>query len=229
MTTQLAGPAASAATEPSPRPALTLTAALLGFFIVTLDAVVVNVALPTVQRDLGSGISGLQWVVDGYTLMFAALLLTSGVLADRIGARRGFAPGVIVFTLASLACGFAPDLALLVLARFVQGTAAAIMMPSSMALIGQLSLVMILVGLSGPLVMPPTTGVLLNSVHGHNAGTASGVVNTSRQIGGALAVAVFGTLLANSTSFRHGLRVSLSLAALTALVAAIAAARLRRH
>ena len=135
MTTQLTWPAASAATPPSPR--ATLAAAMLGFFIVTLDAVVVNVALPTVARDLGSGISGLQWVVDGYTLMFAALLLSAGALSDRVGARRAFAGGVVVFSLASLACGLAANLALLVVARFAQGTAAAVMMPSSMALIGQ--------------------------------------------------------------------------------------------
>ena len=68
---------------------------MLGFFVVTLDAVVVNVALPTdPQRDLGGGITGLQWVVDGYTLMFAALLLSSGALSDRVGARRAFAAGV---------------------------------------------------------------------------------------------------------------------------------------
>lgn len=125
------------APELSKRGPLTLAAAMLGFFIVTLDAVIVNVALPTVEREFGGGISGLQWVVDGYSLMFAALLLTSGVLSDRVGARRAFTGGVIVFSLASLACGLAPNLALLVGARFVQGSAAAVMMPASMALIGQ--------------------------------------------------------------------------------------------
>lgn len=114
-----------------------LTAALLGFFIVTFDAVVVNVALPTIQRDLGSGVAGLQWIVNGYTLMFAAFLLTSGVLSDRIGARRAFGSGVALFAVASLACGLAPTLPILIAARFVQGTAAAVLMPSSMALLSQ--------------------------------------------------------------------------------------------
>jgi len=114
-----------------------LVAALLGFFIVTFDAVVVNVALPTIQRELGSSVAGLQWIVDGYTLMFAAFLLSSGVLSDRIGARRAFGGGVVVFGVASLACGLAPTLPGLVIARFVQGTAAAVMMPSSMALLSQ--------------------------------------------------------------------------------------------
>src|SRR3954468_13058298 len=67
--------------------AAALGAAVLGFFVVTLDAVVVNVALPSIRGDLGGGITGLQWVVDGYTLMFAALLLSAGSLSDRFGAR----------------------------------------------------------------------------------------------------------------------------------------------
>ncbi len=118
-------------------PTWALGAALLGFFVVTFDAVVVNVALPSIRDDLGGGISGLQWVVDGYTLMFAALLLTSGAFSDRAGARRAFGCGVALFVAASMACGLAPTIGVLVLARFVQGCAAAIMMPASMALIGQ--------------------------------------------------------------------------------------------
>jgi DHA2 family methylenomycin A resistance protein-like MFS transporter len=429
----------------------TLAAAVLGFFVITLDAVVVNVALPSIRRDLGGGITGLQWVVDGYILMFAALLLSAGALSDRVGARRAFAAGVVAFVVASAACGLAPSLATLIAARFVQGAAAAVMMPSSMALIGQaypdpvkraraiavwamggavasscgpvlgglltlitwrlifvinlpvgavallllartrhsprrkvpfdwvgqvtavlamggltfgaieagaegftaprvitafavavaalaaflvvearvahpmvplelfrsrnvsvanavgfafivgyyglpfvmslylqqlrglsslgtgvafmpmmlvgavltplsariterlgarvlitgglilmtgglailavlpawtavwtLAVVMVLVGLAGPFVMPPVTAVLLNSVPEHRAGTAGGVFNTSRQVGGALAVAVFGALLANQATFLHGLRTSLLLAATVALAAAAA-------
>src|ERR671933_418016 len=111
--------------------------ALVGFSVVTLDAVVVNVALPSIRRDFGAGITGLQWVVDGYTLMFAALLLWSGALSDRAGAHRVFGVGVGVFVVASAACGLAPTLPALVAARFVQGSAAAVMMPASMALLGQ--------------------------------------------------------------------------------------------
>jgi MFS family permease len=110
---------------------------VLGFFVITLDAVVVNVALPSIRRDLGGGITGLQWVVDGYTLMFAALLLTAGALSDRVGARRATAAGLSLFVVASAACGLAPSLGALVAARFVQGAAAAVLMPSSMALIRQ--------------------------------------------------------------------------------------------
>jgi MFS transporter, DHA2 family, methylenomycin A resistance protein len=439
-----------------PAPAATLIVATLGFLMITLDAVVVNVALPTLHHELGGGISALQWVVDGYTLMFAALLLTAGGLSDRVGAGRAFTIGLAVFLGASLACGLAPNLAVLVGARFVQGSAAALMTPSSTALIrhayddaakraravaiwamggavasssgpvlggvlttlnwrlifllnlpiglvalvllrntartaprsapidwvGQttaivamagltygaietgstgftsprvlssfvvalaaavafvisqarmrypmlplqlfrnravrlsvvigfafmvgyyglpfvfslyfqqqrgfsalatgalflpmmligavltpfsarfvervgpmrpiiggllvmaaglillgilpssapvalLSALMILVGVGGPLVMPPTTAVLLNHVHGHTSGIASGVFNTSRQVGGALAVAVFGSLLASPAGFMHGLRISLTIAAAVAVLAAVAALRLR--
>ncbi len=113
----------------------TLAAAVLGFFMITFDAVVVNVALPSIRSDLGGGLSGLQWVVDGYTLMFAALLLSAGSFTDRIGARRAFGLGLGLFVLASAACGVAPGLGMLVAARLVQGSAAAVMMPSSMALL----------------------------------------------------------------------------------------------
>ena len=434
------------------RSGCTLAAAVLGFFVITLDAVVVNVALPSIRADLGGGITGLQWVVDGYTLAFAALLLTTGALSDRIGARRAFAAGLSMFAVSSAACGLAPTIGALVAARFVQGAAAAVLMPSSMALIrqayadpgsraravgvwamggaaastsgpvlggllslatwrlifainvpvgvvalvliaftgrsphqkvpfdwaGQLTAVlvmggltygaieagalgfavprvvaialgvavlavaaflatqargahpmvplelfhsrtvsaavavgfafivgyyglpfvmslylqqlrglspvatglaflpmmlvgalltpisarlaerlgarmliggglllmtagltvlalvgswtpvwalaglMILVGLAGPLVSPPVTAVLLDSVPGHQAGTASGVFNTSRQVGGALAIAVFGALLAHPGTFLAGLRTSLLLAAGVALAAAAA-------
>jgi MFS transporter, DHA2 family, methylenomycin A resistance protein len=433
-----------------------LAAAVLGFFVVTLDAVVVNVALPSMGADLGGGITGLQWVVDGYTLMFAAVLLSAGALSDRVGARQAFGCGIGLFVLASAACGLAPTIGALVAARFVQGGAAAVIMPSSMALIGQaypdparraravavwamggaiasscgpvlggvltlvswrtiffinvpagaialallsrtarsphrkvpfdwagqatavlamggltygaieagaagfaaprvviafvvaaaalaafvlsqargahpmmpselfrsrnvsiavtvgfafivgyyglpfvmslylqqqrglssfgagvaflpmmliglvltpfsarvaeragarllvtgglvvmtaglvalaavpaaapvwlLAALMVLIGLGGPLVMPPVTGVLLNSVPGDRAGTASGVFNTSRQVGGALAVAVFGALLARQDTFTHGLHVSLLIAAAVVLAAAGIAAMLR--
>jgi MFS family permease len=312
-------------------PGWSLAAALLGFFVVTLDAVIVNVALPDVRRELAGGMSGLQWVVDGYTLMFAALLLSAGSLSDRIGARRAFGAGMVVFVLASVGCGLAPGLGMLVAARFVQGSAAAAMMPSSMALcvlqargrhpmmpldlfrsrtvcmavvagfafmvgyyglpfmmslylqelrgasalgagiafvpmmltgavltpftarlaerfgaralvtkglicmtaglivislmpatapVAVLSVLMMLVGLAGPLVMPPVMALLLQAVPARRAGVASGVFNTSRQIGGALAIAVFGALLADRETFLHGLRVSLIIAAAIALATA---------
>ncbi|MHC3468481.1 MFS transporter [Streptomyces sp. 7R007] len=120
-----------------PSPALTLTAALLGFALITLDASVVNVALPAIGAGLGGGMSGLQWVVDAYTLAFAALMLSTGAFSDRAGASRAFALGTTVFTLASVACGLAPGLAALIGARVVQGTAAAVVLPASLALVRQ--------------------------------------------------------------------------------------------
>lgn len=445
----------AAGTGRQPAPAWSLAAALLGFFVVTLDAVIVNVALPDIRRDLAGGMSGLQWVADGYTLMFAALLLSAGSLSDRAGARRAFGAGLVVFVAASAACGLAPSLPALVAARFVQGSAAAAMMPSSMALVshaypdpvkraravalwsmggvaastggpvlggllasvswrliffvnvpagvaglallaraarsphhtvpfdwaGQaaavtgmggliygaieagatgitaprvlaafavaaaaltafgavqargrhpmmpldlfrsrtvgiavvtgfafmvgyyglpfvmslyfqqlrglsalcagvaflpmmltgavltpftarlaerfgarvlvttgllamaaglvatgllaaplpaaaLAALMVLTGLAGPLVMPPVMGLLLQAVPGRRAGVASGVFNTSRQVGGALAVAVFGALLASRADFMHGLRVSLIIAAAVALAAAAVSLRI---
>ncbi|WP_436851144.1 MFS transporter [Streptomyces asoensis] len=435
----------------------TLAAAVLGFFVITLDATIVNVALPSIRDALGGGITGLEWVVDAYTLMFAALLLSAGALSDRIGARRAFAGGLSLFIVASVACGLAPSEPALIAARVVQGIGAAVTMPTSMALvrqafpdparraravavwamggavaaaagpvlggllslaswrmiflvnlpvgiltllllrrtqhsptrpapfdwIGQVTailamggltfgaieaggagftapqvlialglaiaalaafitaqakgahpmvpltlfrsptmvvatgigfafmvgfyglpflfslyfqqqhglsalgagltflpmmllsacltplsawiaertgprvpviagllliaagsitlalvpasipvwvsaLLLVPVGMAGPLVMPATTALLLERVPAEQTGTASGVFNTSRQIGGALAVAVFGALISSPAGFQHGLRISLTLAAAIALLAALAAPRLGR-
>ncbi|MFJ4812449.1 MFS transporter [Streptomyces longwoodensis] len=118
-------------------PALALTAGLLGFTLVCLDASVVNVALPAIGSSLGGGMSGLQWVVDAYTLAFAALMLSTGAFSDRAGASRAYALGTAVFTLASAACGLAPGLPSLIGARVVQGVAAAVVLPASLALVRQ--------------------------------------------------------------------------------------------
>ncbi|MFJ3804330.1 MFS transporter [Streptomyces sp. NPDC090088] len=128
-------PGDHAAGRRSRHAASALAASVVGFFVITLDATVVNVALPSIRDDLGGGMTGLQWVVDGYTLMFAALLLSAGALSDRIGARRAFAIGLTVFVIASATCGLAPGLGVLVAARFVQGAGAAAMMPATLALI----------------------------------------------------------------------------------------------
>lgn len=121
--------------EQQASPGAALWAALLGFFVITLDALVVNVTLPAIGRDVGGGMAGLQWVVDGYTLSFAAFLLSAGALCDRFGARRAFAAGMAVFVLASAACGLAPNLGVLVTARLIQGAGAAAVVPATLALI----------------------------------------------------------------------------------------------
>lgn len=137
-TGQLPSPTGDSAPAARPAPAgRTLAAALLGFFLITLDASVVNVALPAIGGDLHGGLSALQWVVDGYTLAFAALMLSTGALSDRIGAGRAFTGGVAVFAAASLACGAAPGLGVLISARVLQGVAAAVVLPSSLALVRQ--------------------------------------------------------------------------------------------
>src|SRR6187549_3781424 len=85
----------------------TLGAVSLGLFMIMLDNTVVNVALPAIQEELGTGLSELQWIVTGYALTFAALMLIGGKLADAYGRRLIFVAGILVFTLASLACGLA--------------------------------------------------------------------------------------------------------------------------
>ncbi len=112
-----------------------MAAVLLGFFTIMVDAMIVNVALPSIGRGFGSGMTGLQWVVDGYTLTFAAFLLSAGAISDRVGARQAFAGGLALFVAASLVCGLAPDLGVLVAARLVQGVGAAMVLPSSLALL----------------------------------------------------------------------------------------------
>src|SRR5690348_440391 len=116
-------------------PLATVAVTSLGFVVVQLDVNVVNVALARIGTELGAAMSALQWVVDAYTLVFAALLLTGGALGDRFGARRCFAAGFASFTLASLACGLAPQVASLVAARAAQGLGAALLVPSSLALL----------------------------------------------------------------------------------------------
>jgi EmrB/QacA subfamily drug resistance transporter len=115
----------------------TLLLVSIATFMLLLDVTVVNVALPDIQRELNAGLSSLQWVVDAYSLMLAAFLLTAGSLGDRLGRRRVFTIGFGVFTLASFLCGVAEDPTLLNLARGLQGVGGAGMFATSLALIGQ--------------------------------------------------------------------------------------------
>jgi EmrB/QacA subfamily drug resistance transporter len=113
----------------------TLGAVSLGLFMIMLDNTVVNVALPSIQQSLGLSLSELEWVVAGYALTFAALMLTGGKLADLLGRRRIFVAGLVVFTLASLACGLAGSAEVLIGARVVQGIGAAMMNPATLSII----------------------------------------------------------------------------------------------
>ena len=115
----------------------TLVLSSIATFMLLLDITVVNVALPDIQRELDASLSSLQWVVDAYSLMLAAFLLTAGSLGDRLGRRRVFSLGFGVFTLASFLCGVSGDPTLLNLARGLQGIGGAAMFATSLALIGQ--------------------------------------------------------------------------------------------
>jgi EmrB/QacA subfamily drug resistance transporter len=124
----------SAPTAPDRR--WTLVAVCTTTFMLLLDITVVNVALPNIQRDLHASLTGLQWVVDAYALTLAALILTAGALADRYGRRLLFVVGVIIFTLSSLVCGLAWNIAVLDVARAVQGIGGAALFATALALIG---------------------------------------------------------------------------------------------
>jgi EmrB/QacA subfamily drug resistance transporter len=113
----------------------TLVAVAFGLFMIMLDNTVVNVALPSIRRDLNMSISSLEWVVNAYFLTFAVLMLSGGKLADRYGRRRIFIAGLVVFTLSSLACGLAPNGDVLIAARAVQGVGAAMMNPATLSII----------------------------------------------------------------------------------------------
>ncbi|MFI7455299.1 MFS transporter [Nonomuraea sp. NPDC049714] len=115
-----------------------LIALTLGTFMTALDNNVGNVALPTIQRELGLTISGLEWIVSSYILVFAGLMLVGGRLADLFGARRVFVAGLIVFTVASLGAGLATSGGTLIAARAVQGVGAALLTPTSLSLLSQI-------------------------------------------------------------------------------------------
>src|ERR1700727_2518756 len=114
---------------------LTLFAMSLGYGVVQLDVTIVNTALDRIGTSLGGGVSELQWVVNAYTIAFAAFILTAGALGDRIGAKRVFVAGFAIFTAASVACALSPGAAILIAARAVQGFGAAILVPNSLALL----------------------------------------------------------------------------------------------
>ncbi len=113
----------------------TLAAVAFGLFMIMLDNTIVNVALPSIQRSLHMSISSLEWIVTAYALTFAALLITGGKLGDLYGRKRMFIAGLVVFTLASLACGLAPNAGFLIGARAVQGVGAALMNPATLSII----------------------------------------------------------------------------------------------
>ncbi len=119
------------------RPLVPLLAVCAGYFMVILDVTVINVAVPVIGREMSVSVTGIQWITDGYTLVFAGFLLMGGALGDRWGNRRVFCVGVAVFTLSSAACALASSGLFLVAARGVEGLGAALIVPGSLALLQQ--------------------------------------------------------------------------------------------
>ena len=125
--------AAAPALAGSPRAVLVVMCA--GYFLVLLDVTIVNVALPTIASGLGASVSDLQWVVDGYALALASLMLAGGTIGDLRGHKRVVMAGLVVFGAGSLGCGLAPSVGALVAARVVQGAGAAALLPGTLAII----------------------------------------------------------------------------------------------
>jgi EmrB/QacA subfamily drug resistance transporter len=122
--------------RPCPRKRLALAATILGSSMAMIDGSVVNVALPSIQRELGASIAAMQWVVDAYLLFLGALVLVGGSMGDKLGRRKVFIAGTAIFTVASAACGAAPGMSALIAARALQGVGAALLVPGSLAIIG---------------------------------------------------------------------------------------------
>jgi len=114
---------------------ITLGTMCFALFMVMLDSTVVNLALPTIQRELNAGMSELQWIVDAFVLALASLLLTGGTLGDMFGRRRAFMIGVVLFTGGSVVCALAPSTGVLIAARLLQGLGGALMLPSTLSIL----------------------------------------------------------------------------------------------
>ncbi|MEU1468093.1 MFS transporter [Streptomyces sp. NPDC005761] len=170
----------------------TLLAVCGGTFMLLLDTTIVYVVLPDVQADLHAGFADLQWVVDGYALALAALLLTGGTLADRFGRKRLYSTGVILFTFASLLCGLAQSPLTLVLARVLQGVGGSVMFATGLAL-------------------------LAGSFQGKERGTAFGVWGMVTGLASAIGP-VAGGLISSGISWRGIFLVNVPLGILVALI-----------
>ena len=176
----------------------TLGAMCFALFMIMLDNTVVNVALPSIQRDLHTSISQLEWVVNGYTLSFAVLLATGGRLGDIYGRRRMFIAGVVIFALTSATAGLATSPDLLIASRVLQGIGAALMMPATLSIV---------------------TDAFPADERGKAIGTWAGVSALALSVGPLL-----GGFLAESVSWRAIFFINLPVAAV-AVVAALFAVR----
>jgi MFS family permease len=177
----------------------------LASFMATLDLFVVNVALKDIGQDFpGQGLSNLSWVLNGYAIIFGALLIPAGRLADKYGRRNAFVAGLVIFTVASLACALAPDLWALVAFRCLQAVGAAVLTPASLGLVltalpaskvvSGVRLWAVSAALAG--AAGPVVGGLLTDL----SGTGSAINATARQIGAVLATAVTVVILGQSAT-----------------------------
>ncbi|SAL70505.1 major facilitator transporter [Caballeronia arvi] len=172
---------------------LALAATILGSSMAMIDGSVVNVALPSIQRELGASIAAMQWVVDAYLLFLGALVLVGGSMGDKLGRRKVFIAGIAIFTVASAACGAAPGMSWLIAARALQGIGAALLVPGSLAIIG---------------------AVFEGEARGRAIGTWAGVGAITSSIGPAA-----GGWLVDAWSWRAIFFLNLPLAAATILLA----------
>jgi EmrB/QacA subfamily drug resistance transporter len=185
---------AGEAVAPCPKRAApwVLAATILGSSITFIDGTVVNVALPVLQRELRTDIVGAQWIVEAYALMLSALILVGGSLGDRLGRRRIFSAGLVLFAVASAGCGLAQTTAHLIVARAVQGVGAAMLVPGSLALI---------------------SASFSKAERGQAIGTWSGFTAISAGVG-----PVLGGWLIENVSWRWIFFINLPLAALVLLI-----------
>src|SRR5580693_4591 len=126
---------APAAQDAAPRRMIILVICCLSLFIVGLDNTIVNVALPSISRGLGASVSGLQWIVDGYTMVLASLVMSAGATADRFGRRQVFRAGLTVFTISSALCSVAPSLGWLIAFRVLQAIGGSMLNPVAVSII----------------------------------------------------------------------------------------------
>jgi EmrB/QacA subfamily drug resistance transporter len=181
----------------------TLGAMCFALFMIMLDNTVVNVALPSIQRDLGSSLSGLEWTVNGYTLTFAVFLATGGRLGDIFGRRLGFLVGVSLFAVSSATAGLAPGTGALIASRVVQGVGAALMMPATLSIV---------------------TNVFPAEERGKAIGTWAGVSALALAIG-----PVVGGVLTEHVSWRAIFYLNLPVAAAAVLASLFAVRESRDH
>jgi MFS family permease len=181
-------------------PWLILVLVCMAQFMVILDATIVNVALPTIQTDLGMSAASLQWVVNSYTLIFGGFLLLGGRAGDLVGRKRLFLAGLVIFAVASLLNGLATSSEWLIVARGLQGLGAALISPAALSIVTTT----FAEGADRARAMSVWAGI---------AAGGGAVLNTSQQVGGALGLAILSTLAANkSTAVLSGLNAAPSAA-----------------